>query len=250
MQAQLELGPAPQEPAPVMKSRSNARTKSHEPVSLPFWEDFSSLKPGYPDTAKWVNSTSVNISDGAGINPPSVNVAEFDGLDPGGTPYNVTETTLNGFTDTLTSVEIRMDEVLLAERNSVYLSFFYQWKGNGEPPDQNDFLQVEFKNDQDNWDIVSTIYGGEIDDPTIFNTALIQVSGDQFYHDAFQFRLRSYGRLSGRYDTWIVDYIYLNKGRSNSTPLSFPTGLLFPPFRLCLDSITGCLTLIFFFRRK
>src|SRR5690606_1246798 len=133
----------------------------------------------------------------------------FNALDSTGTPYNVIETSLSGYTDTLTSVAIRMDEVLPIERGSGYLSFEYQWRGNGEPPDPGDFLQVELKNIDGTWEIAQTIFGELPEDETAFNTALIQISEDRFFHDDFQFRIRSFGRLSGRYDTWMVDYIYL-----------------------------------------
>ena len=66
----------------------------------------------------------------------------------------------NGFCDSLVSQAIKMGEpdVLISERNSVYLSFFYQWQGNGEAPDALDYLQLEFKNDQGIWEQVMAIY--------------------------------------------------------------------------------------------
>lgn len=202
------------------RKKISLRIKSDEPVSLPFWDDFSSREPGYPDTL-WVNSNSVYVSNGIGINSPTLNVATFDGLDSLGSPYNPNEPSANGFTDKLISRKIKMSEVLPAERGSVYLSFYYQWRGNGESPDNVDFLRIEFRNDQGAWVEILTIHGDEVADGDTFYHAMLPIAGDAYYHDNFQFRLRSYGRMSGPFDTWIVDYVYVNKGRTPGTP-SFP----------------------------
>src|SRR5690606_23435407 len=105
-------------PIPVQENGRpdpNARTKSTGPLSLPFWDDFSTVAPGYPDTL-WVHSNSVYISNGIGLNPPSINVATFDGLDSLGSPYNPNETSSVGFTDKMTSRPLLMTEVPVNER--------------------------------------------------------------------------------------------------------------------------------------
>lgn len=216
----LEVKPIPGSSGTHRKGNSNSRIKNDVPVSLPFWDDFSTISPGYPDTL-WVNSRSVYISDGVGINPPSINVAVFNGLDSLGSPYSPNELTAVGFTDKLESRKIKMSEVPGGQRNSVYLSFFYQWQGNAEAPDANDFLRLEFRNDAGNWETIETIYGEDLTDNTVFQLVNFQVSGTRFFHDDFQFRLRSFGRQSGPFDTWLVDYIYLNAGRSQNDN-SFP----------------------------
>jgi hypothetical protein len=216
--AQLIVSPLPKQT--IAKPEKSGRTKNDTPVALPFWDDFSAAPSNFPDTL-WVDSNGVSISEGVGINSPSINVATFNGLNAQGNPYNPTDLTANGFTDTLTSRKIKMSEIPTAERSSVYLSFFYQWRGNGEAPDDSDFIRIEFKNSDGTWVIIQTITGEDNEDPTVFNTAMIPVTEEQFFHDEFQFRIRSYGRQSGPYDTWIVDYVYLNKGR-NAAELSFP----------------------------
>ncbi|MDH4059001.1 MAG: T9SS type A sorting domain-containing protein, partial [Cyclobacteriaceae bacterium] len=51
----------------------------------------------------------------------------------------------------------------------------------------------------------------------------IRINQDKYYHDDFQFRFRSSGRKSGRYDTWHIDYIYMNRGRTDTDlSLGFP----------------------------
>lgn len=231
-------------PAATAKSnRSSARTKSITPLYLPFWDDFSTTAKPYPDTAHWVNSYTVWVNDGMGINTPTLNVATFDGLDSAKLPYNPNDILLNGFTDSLVSRKIDLSStdpvkgVPVALRNTVYLSFFYQWQGNGEAPDAKDYLQLEFKNDQNKWEAVLVIQSDVSTDPTVFYHKIVPIGDAKFFHAGFQFRLRSFGRLSGPYDTWNVDYVYLNKNR-NASDLYFPdraisTKLtsLFGPFR-------------------
>ena len=226
--AQLKRYPAhSSRPAFGSPNRENAtaRTKQTPPLSLPFFDDFS--KPYnliFADTNRWENSNSVWINDGMAIQPPTINVATFDGLNATGMPYNANEVLLTGYADTLMSRPVDLGEstVPLAKRGTVYLSFFYQWQGNVEGPDERDFLELSFKSAEENgWETVMTIYPKSDPDPTVFYDTIIQVSGEQFFHDKFQFMLRTFGRLSGPFDTWHVDYVYLNKGR-NINDLSFP----------------------------
>ncbi|HEY3430199.1 MAG TPA: T9SS type A sorting domain-containing protein, partial [Cyclobacteriaceae bacterium] len=58
-------------------------------------------------------------------------------------------------------------------------------------------------------------------DPTFFYNSFIQINKAQYYHNDFRFRFISFGRKSGRYDAWHVDYVYMNKGRI-ANDLSFP----------------------------
>lgn len=211
----------------VIQSRNSAsaRTQATSVRNLPFFDDFS--KPfltRYPDTARWENSYSTWVNDGMAINPPTLYVATFDGLDSAGRAYNSNDILQTGYADNLTSRPIDLSEAALAvsERAGVYLSFFFQWQGNLEAPDEKDFLELGFKTaDEGGWETVMTIFPKADADATAFYDTLIQVSGDRFFHDRFQFRFRSFGRLSGPYDSWHIDYVYLNKGR-NSDDLSFP----------------------------
>lgn len=207
------------------KQNSAARTQQTPPLTLPFFDDFS--KPFheiYPDTSRWEDSYSVWVNDGMAIRPPTINTATFDGLDSAGKAYNPNEVLLTGYADNLTSRPIDLSEAVLspADRPTVYLSFFYQWQGNVEAPDEKDFLEIDFKTaDENGWQTVMTIYPQNDTNATVFYDTIIQLSDEQFFHDRFQFRFRSFGRLSGPYDTWHVDYVYLNKGR-NINDLSFP----------------------------
>lgn len=223
--AQLGVYPLPSNPGGTLQKKKykdiTARTKEINPRSLPFWDDFSWTQvdqrgdtlSNLPVDSLWLHNGSVWINNGLGLNPPSINVATFNGLNASQNPYS-DQILANGFRDTLTSQPIRLDEVPAGERNTVYLSFFYQWAGHGEPPDADDYLQVDFKNDQGAWESAATIRTKDSFEKNVFYDTLIKVDGERFFHDSFQFRFKNYGRLSGPYDTWHLDYVYLNKNRT------------------------------------
>jgi hypothetical protein len=207
-----------QEPIPHKASKtgdvSNGRTKALKlkPMALPFWDDFSFTlpsKPNNPSDSLWETGASVYVGNGLAINPPTIYAASFDGLNEKGLPYNATDVIANGYTDTLTSRPLLMAG---ANKSSTWLKFFFQWKGNGDPPDKTDFLAVEFKDDQDKWVERTRIYPPGHTDNTRFYDTMLFVSGDRYYHDNFQFRFRSYGRETGPFDVWNLDYVVLMEG--------------------------------------
>ena len=223
--AQLKVYPLPGPAGSVKKTKTKssvARTQELLPRSLPFWDDFSwtntaGLKDSadYPVDSLWVNNYTVLINSGLAVNSPSLNVATFNGLNDRNLPYS-DQILSNGFRDTLMSQPIRLNEVATGERNSVYLSFFYQWNGNGEPPDPDDYLRVDFKNDAGTWESIATIKTKPSFTFDQFYDTLLKVDGDRFFHESFQFRFMNFGRLSGPFDTWNLDYVYLNKNRTDT----------------------------------
>ena len=191
------------------KEIRQARTEN-TPIALPFWDDFSTSQ-NLPSVDLWVDSDNVWINDGMGIDPPSLNVATFDGLDVEGKPYSL-DPLSDGITDVLTSCEIDLSG--LSSADNVFLSFFYQTKGNGEIPNDNDSIRVEFKDINGVWRRAWSVKGGLVN-PDIFNQVSIQLTDANFFHDAFQFKFESYGRQSGPFDTWNIDYVYLNDNVTN-----------------------------------
>lgn len=214
----------PVEKDPSNKSTRSARTQDGPPLTLPFWDDFSTIRSGYVNPLLWQFGTSVWVNDGMGINAPSMNVATFDGLDSLGKPYNVNDVLAKGFADKLISQPIQLDLVSASERLGVALTFFYEFRGNGEAPDPGDLLSLAFKNDQGTWDPIWSIENTGTLAPDKFIRVTIPITDDKYFHDAFQFRFQNFARLSGPYDTWHLDYIYISNGKSQSTPV-FP---LFP----------------------
>jgi len=203
------------------------------PRKLPFWEDFSSsTQKYYPDSNKWQYGKSVSWNFGVGINPPSLGVVSFDGLDSLQSPYDVTNNLDKGYGDELRSWAIGLDSIPLDQHDSTLLSFYFEYKGNGEPPDPGDHLLVEFRTDSNIWvsmaqiDVLDTLIIRRVLDfsdtlpltDTTFYSVAIPFKDSAFFHNQFQFRISSFGRISGPWDTWIVDYVYLNTHRSKKNP--------------------------------
>lgn len=208
-------------PPPQSKSKSSsARTKALEAKSLPFWDDFSFPDGIYPQDTLWENSKAVWITRGIGANSPSIYVATLDGVNELGNQYSP-DILANGYRDTLTSRAIRLDEVPAAQKARTYLSFYYQWQGNGEAPESTDYFQLDYKNEDGVWVEQFRIYPKSYFDRTVFYDTIVAIGDDTFFHDKFQFRFLSYGRNSGAYDTWNIDYVYLNFNRDTS-PISHP----------------------------
>lgn len=187
-------------------------------VNIPFWEDFSTSAL-VPSTERWTNSDNVRISNGLGKNAPTINVAVFDGVDVNGAAYDV-NSLINGATDSLVSQLVDLSGLGLDQADSVYLSFFWQLNGNGEIPDSEDSLVLQFKNAAGLWQNVWSQIGGRNNESEQFTQELIQVPSSYFF-DNFQFRFQSYSRLAGAFDTWLIDYIFLNDSR-HANDIAYP----------------------------
>jgi hypothetical protein len=226
--AQLQLVPL----APAKKKATSPLRTYETPLNLPFWDDFS-FSFGNPADSLWEESENVWVNRTMGIHPPTLGVASLDGADERGNPYNP-ELYIDGRTDKLQSRPIDLSNLSLADQTSVYLSFFYQFKGHGEAPDSNDSIWVEIKDVNGLW---RRLWPLQADAPynktgTEFEQVIRQISDPAFFHDSFQFRFQAFGRQSGPYDTWNIDYVYLNKERNQfstaypdraiATPLSSP----------------------------
>lgn len=205
---------APARHSPTKTTVLSARQLAGEPLSLPFWDDFS-FASGHPSDSLWIINHTVFVNDGQAINPPSINVATFDGYNENGIPYStVAEET--GYRDTLESQFIKLADVPAMYRNNIYLSFFYQAGGNSETPDPGDFLKLEFKSTE-GWIEIHRFTVKSNGDPSIFYDTAIQIqqavpaSIPEYFHNEFQFRFISFGKTSGAYDGWHLDYVYLNR---------------------------------------
>ncbi|MEM6524614.1 MAG: T9SS type A sorting domain-containing protein [Bacteroidota bacterium] len=218
----------------IKKAVANTRTQAGPPISLPFWDDFSFTNE-VPSDSLWVDSDNVRVSADVGLAPPSINVASFDGLTATGEAYSPTSTS-TGQTDVLTSCPIGLDG--LNPGNNVYLSFFYQFGGAGENPEltQGDSLILEFfsvSSDTSLWRQVWPLENDIVNREGDFEQHIVQLNSDTYFTDEFQFRFRAFGRQSGLWDTWNVDYIYLNDNR-NENDLFYPdrniTSRLTSPF--------------------
>lgn len=208
--AQLELVPIGEAAyAPGSKETKSARVNA---LALPFFDDFSTTATSRPDSSLWLPGSGVYINNTLTVNQPSINVATFDGLKANGVPYNSTNEQAQGESDTLTSQPISLGG--LAAGDSIYLSFYTEPKGLGELPDRVDTLRLEFLDKTGDWITVWKRGGGDTN--STFRRSFVPIADPDFLHANFQFRFRAFGRSSGAFDTWHLDYLYLNKNRSIS----------------------------------
>jgi hypothetical protein len=113
---------------PVLRNNTakqgvTSRAKETTPKKLPFWDDFSFAEGPTPVDSLWQFGQSVWLNNGIGINPPSLGVVTFDGLDSIGNPYNINDVLAKGFADHLVSQPVKLDLVDPTQRPSVYISF-------------------------------------------------------------------------------------------------------------------------------
>jgi hypothetical protein len=185
-------------------------------LSLPFFDDFST-STNTQDLSKWQKGGGVFINNTFTTNHPTVNVATFDGLKANGNPYDFNNQLAAGATDSLTSQVIDLSKNIL--KDSLYLSFFYAKQGLGERPDAKDSLRLQFLTNGGKWVTVWTDSGKVISDK--FIQKLIPINKSIYLYSGFQFSFQTYGRQSGQFDAWHIDYVYVDKNRSaikNSNP--------------------------------
>ncbi|HAA16242.1 MAG TPA: hypothetical protein DCE41_32875 [Cytophagales bacterium] len=195
-------------------------------LALPFWDDFSGWG-SIPDTAKWQDSPNVYVNDGIAINPPSVKAATFDGVDVNGKSYS-DDNLAYGPTDQLTSCPIDLATAAAVTyanatdqtnyRNSLYLSWYWQKQGNGEQPDAEDSLRLEFLDASGVWQSIWSVTG-EVDvteEEWQYETIQVPFA---LWHDQFQFRFTAYSRRTANFDSWHIDYVYMDVWRTENNSI-------------------------------
>ena len=227
----VPLSASPATAGPSIQTRQQALFAGDTMRTLPFWDDFSQPlvdTSGFatPDTSNWIKNTGVLINTGLGIDPPTLGVASFDGAALKGEPH-ANDSSSIGLSDELTACPINLAMVPEAERSSVYFSFFWQPQGRGDFPESpGDSLRLQFSTadtlEANRWITVWQRSGGDSSlTVDAFVQAMLPVNNPAFFHDRFQFRFQSYSRQSGAFDTWNIDYVYLNKGRTADN-LAYP----------------------------
>jgi hypothetical protein len=195
--------------------RINASERDSTQIEIPFWDDFS-RSTFLPDSALWfLDDGTASISQSLGINPPTVNVAVFDGWNSKGTPYSTLVEEI-GPADSLVSRFIDLSSINPQVWPTLYISFFWQKRGQGEIPDSEDSIRLQVMTSENVWKTVWSKTGENLEETNTFFFEIIQLPDPLFFHDYFQFRFQAYGRRSGGYDSWNIDYIYLNINRTPS----------------------------------
>jgi len=185
---------------------------SGDTLGLPFMDDFSYDGP-FPDKENWLDR-NVFVNNLMALNPVSVGVATFDGLNSGGAPHGGGF----GFSDALTSAYLD-----LSTGSDIFLSFYLEPQGLGDSPTNSDSmatLVLEFKNSLGDWVEIDDFNGYEnnarIDEFT-FHSYPISLS--QYLYNGFQFRFRNFSRRSGNIDHWHLDYVRVLSNSSNNNPI-------------------------------
>jgi hypothetical protein len=138
------------------------------------------------------------------LEPRSLGVVTFDGLDENGYPYSI-GTSITNWADVLTSKPIDLSPYDASD--SVYFSFLYQAEGFGDVPEPTDSLVLEFySKDLDQWKRVWSDSGQVTSE---FKVGHLRLKDAQYFKKGFQFRFRNYGALSGSLDHFHLDYVHL-----------------------------------------
>jgi hypothetical protein len=218
---QIDIRPLPQprHAAEVATRPSQFRPEGDTVrATLPFYDDFAtankpwarrSPSPDMPDTTRWEHRSGAYVNNTFGVRPPSFNVASLDGIDWQGRPYNFQDIFATGDADQLTSRFI--DLSALSGANNVVFSFHWQSQGLGERPDPEDALRLDFFTRQGEWRTVWQQNGGL--GLTEFAYVPLALVDPAYFHRNFRFRFVVSTRQSGMFDTWNIDYVYLNRDR-------------------------------------
>ena len=185
---------------PILKSEKLLSKKNKSAIVLPFFDDFS-YNSTIADVDLWQQS-SVFINRTYPINPVTVGVATFDGLNEYGFARDFSQVNPSAPSDTLLSQEIDLSAV-----DTAYLMFYFQGKGIGDSPQLNDSLVLEFLSNTTGWEQVWHAKGQTMQE---FEKVIQLIDQPKFLYNAFQFRFRSYATVSGNFDHWHIDYVKLD----------------------------------------
>ena len=167
------------------------------------------------------------------VNPRSLGVVTFDGLDETGFPYEI-GTSITNYADKLTSKPIDLSTNLASD--SIYFSFLYQAQGFGDAPEQSDSLILEFyARDLDQWFRVWGTNGGNL---TPFKAAHLSLTENKYFKKGFQFRILNYGSLAGALDHFHIDYVHL-RAASNINDTLFKDFAFVYPLNTLLKTYTS-----------
>ena len=227
----MQYGPV----QPTVKAR-----KAPAMLTLPFFDDFSNYE-GAPSSSLWV-SQGAWVGSNYGYLPPSVGTLTLDAIDAEGNLYNKSNGTEPFPADTVMSLSLRLDSLLLpvARRlmpsDSVALSFYYQpgggsgnaWQRSGDSPDAGDSLVLEFFDPTiGRWTHVWATDGIDLDSlrrktGSNWDYVYIPIDTMLYLRRGFRFRFRNYCSFDntfehgmvGNCDQWHIDYVTIDYNRT------------------------------------
>lgn len=201
--------PAQEYTAPLDRSSRETGAAAARPtaLSLPFFEDFTLDSP-FPDPALWQNQGTY-ISNTMPLGIFSRGCAVLDGDDAAGMPYDTVNAYLQVVADTLTTQAI--DLSAHDPSDSLWLSFYYEPKGQGFYPKPDDSLLLYFLQKDGLWRQVWATAG---DTALHFKNVMVPVKDTSFFHDQFRFRFRNKATRGISNSEWMLDYILLDANRN------------------------------------
>jgi len=162
----------------------------------------------------WINEGAFR-NNTFGVNPPTVGVMTFDGIDRLGSPYDFSSSNTYGNADMLTSKPINLGEKNNGSpytvQDSVYLSFHYQPQGFGNDPEIEDSLSLNYYSPvTDKWYWEWAVPGSS---NQAFRRVDFHIDDTLFLQKGFRFRFRNKATLSGSLDHWNIDYVAIVANR-------------------------------------
>ncbi|MAB94980.1 MAG: hypothetical protein CMC98_02610 [Flavobacteriales bacterium] len=170
------------------------------PNDLLFFDDFSTENVFLSDNL-W-DFSSTKVTRNYAINPPSIGVATFDGLDEFGLARDFSVINSSAPSDTLLSKPIDLSGL-----SAAFFMFYFQGKGLGETPEIEDKLVLEFFNGS-SWVEKWSSLGIAMQE---FKKEVIIIDSAQYLTGDFKFRFRNYATISGNFDHWHIDYLVINE---------------------------------------
>ena len=170
------------------------------PNDFLFFDDFSAENV-FVNNSLW-DFSSVKVTRNYAINPPSLGVATFDGLNEYGLARDFSVINSSAPSDTLLSKPIDLSGL-----SAAFFMFYFQGKGLGETPEIQDKLVLEFFNGSF-WVEKWSSFGVAMLE---FEKEVIIIDSAQYLTDDFKFRFRNYATISGNFDHWHIDYLVINE---------------------------------------
>ncbi len=170
-----------------------------------------------------------------GVDPITLGVATFDGLDSIGMPY---DPTLNPnayqIADILESKPIYLKtkpgglgSYEFLTDTAIWLSFYYQPQGLGDAPEPGDSLILQFYSPfTDKWYSQWKAEGSAVKP---FKSVSVNIRNPIFFLDGFKFRFLNYASVSGNFDHWNIDYVRLDNLRTKDDTTAIDDVALLDP---------------------
>lgn len=175
-------------------------------VRLPFKDDFSS---GAINDTLWSYHNGVYLNNHMGISVPSQGIITFDATNHTYTPYDTTDRDRTLWGDSLVTSYIDLSRE--NPNSNIFLSFYYQAKGQGYMPKIADSLFVFFKNDAGIWEKEVAIAPL---DTNIFLQEWLEINDPKYFHSEFQILFTNRATLGYTNAHWHIDYVEVDKNRT------------------------------------